>query len=46
MMEYYEKGKVVKTNFLLPTEMVKSTKDTTGLQDIHVEQAIKILRGE
>lgn len=46
MMEYYEKGKVVKTNFLLPTEMVKSTKDTTGLQDIHVEQAIKILNGE
>lgn len=37
---------LVKTSFTAPKEMVKDMNDCTGLQDEHVERAIRILNGE
>lgn len=43
LMNYYNKGFVVKTSFRPVGEMIKDMKDCSGLQDNHVLQAIDIL---
>ena len=43
MMDYYNQGVVVKTSFIPAGVMIREMKDTSGLQEEHVQQAIKIL---
>lgn len=43
LMDYYNRGLVVKTSFRPAGEMIKSMSDCSGLQDTHVVKAIEIL---